>query len=64
MTPFVPDAFISITSNGGNIGRFFWANKASYMLELWGTDGFTSPTLMTFQVTALLLALKIIGIAG
>ena len=40
MTPFTPDSFIGITSNGGNIGRFFWANKASYTLELWGTDGF------------------------
>jgi hypothetical protein len=37
-TIFIPEDIIKIGSNGGNIGRFYWENQATYMVELIDTD--------------------------
>ncbi len=36
--PFTLEDIIKIDSNGGNIGRFYWENQATYMVELIDTD--------------------------
>lgn len=35
---FEYEDFIRITSQGGNIGRFFWANQNQFTIEVWEND--------------------------
>jgi hypothetical protein len=36
-TPFIPEYTIRIDSNGGNIGRFYWSNQTTLIIEQWGS---------------------------
>jgi hypothetical protein len=40
MKPFVPADPINISSDSGNIGRFYWQNKVTYSIEQWGDNNF------------------------
>lgn len=33
--PFIPDDFLRVTSGGGNIGRFYWCNQATFEVQSW-----------------------------
>lgn len=35
---FESDDFISINSIGGNVGRFYWVNQSSLVVESWDAD--------------------------
>lgn len=43
-TPFIPENTIKINSNGGNIGRFYWSNQATFSIEQWGHNNFYEAT--------------------
>ena len=44
-TPFIPKDTIRITSDGGNIGRFYWNNQVILSIEQWGIDNFYEATI-------------------
>jgi hypothetical protein len=43
--PHVPANLIKITSDGGNIGRFYWNNQQRFSIEQWGNNGFYEATI-------------------
>jgi hypothetical protein len=49
MTPFVPADPINISSDSGNIGRFYWQNKATLNIEQWGDNNFYEVVVSEFN---------------
>ena len=45
--PFEPLFLVDIDSDGGNIGRFYWQNQCTFIVEQWGENDFHEKSITT-----------------